>query len=210
MRVHYKMANCEKCYKFHNSVVSKECNFCRDYMFKENILCDLLQAEHQSYEVECQAFKPNLAAIDSTNQQQAVVESRNLEVKLTDHHKWLKAYAIQQWKYDDSQIFCDLNYHLCLVANNRNRSIKKLSEAIEEVSVIFTEAGEKFKGKVSLLWIGADHIHLHVNSSPDYSADEVVQIIITFLEDKIKSKFQEIFSNQEKIFQKTYFIETIG
>jgi recombinational DNA repair protein RecR len=33
-----KMASCEKCYKYHNQVVSKECNFCRDYSFKENIL----------------------------------------------------------------------------------------------------------------------------------------------------------------------------
>ena len=203
------MVNCEKCYKHHNWVVPKECNFCRDYSFSENILCDLLRAEQQSYEVECPAFKPNLSAIDTAIIKQDVAESDNHEVKLTDHHKWLKAYAIQQWNYDDSQIFCDLNYHLCLVSNNRNLLIKKLIEDIEKVLAILAEAGNEFEGKISLLCIGSDHIHLHVNSSPDYSADEVVQKIISFLEANIKSEFQEIFCNQEKIFQKTYFIETI-
>lgn len=204
------MASCEKCYKYHNSVVSKECKFCRDYSFNENVLCDLLQTEHRSYEVECSAFKPNLFAIDKANKKQGVVENDNREAKLTDNHKWLKAYAIQQWSYDDSRIFCDLNYHLCLIANNRNTLIQKLINDIDEVLIILDEAGDQFKGKVSLLGIGADHIHLHVNSSADYSADEVVQKIIAFLEVTINSKFQTIFKNQEKIFQKTYFIETIG
>lgn len=204
------MASCEKCYKYHNQVVSKECNFCRDYAFKENILCDLLQVEHRSYEVECCAFRHNLFVIGETNKQQDSDEIDNHEIKLTDKHNWLKAYAIQQWKYDDSKIFCDLNYHLCLLANNRNTIIQKVITYIEKVSAILGKAGDEFEGKVSLLCIGADHIHLHVNSSPDYSADEVVKIIIAYLEVAIKSEFQEIFKDQEMIFQKTYFIETMG
>lgn len=191
-------------------MVAKECSFCRDYSFKEDILCELLQAEHQSYEVECPAFKPNLSAVDTVIKKQDVAESENQEVKLTDHHKWLKAYAIQQWSYDDSQIFCELNYHLCLLANNRNVLVKKLIKDIETAKVTLAEAGNEFKGEISLLCIGVDHIHLHVNSPPDYSADEVVQKIITFLDAKLKSEFQEVFRNQKKIFQKTYFIESIG
>lgn len=204
------MASCEKCYKYHNLVVSKDCDFCRDYAFNENILCELLQAEHRSYEVECSAFKPNLSAIDKANKETDVAECDNQRTKLTEHHKWLKAYAIQQWKYDDSQVFSELNYHLCLLANNRNKLIQTLINDIEKVSVILAKAGDQFNGKVSLLYIGADHIHLHVNSSPDYSADEVVQKIIALLDVEINSEFQEVFRNQKKTFQKTYFIETIG
>ena len=61
------MDNCEKCYKFYNSVVSDKCNFCRDYSFNENILCDLLQEEYSSYEVKCSAFKPSLSVIGEAN-----------------------------------------------------------------------------------------------------------------------------------------------
>jgi REP element-mobilizing transposase RayT len=204
------MDSCEKCYKFYNSVVSNKCNFCRDYSFDENILCDLLQAEYSSYKVECSAFKPNLSVIGEANKKHKIAEYDNHEAKLNDNHKWLKAYAVQQWKYDDSQLFYDLNYHLCLLSKNRNTIVNKLNNDLEKVSAIFEKAGDQFDGKVSLLCIGADHIHLHVNSSPDYSADEIAQKTITFLEVTIKSEFQEIFRDQEKIFQKTYFIETIG
>ena len=205
-----KMENCENCYKFYNSVISNKCNFCRDYSFNENILCDLLQEEYHSYEVKCSAFKPNLSVIGEANKKHEIPEYDNHEANLNDNHKWLKAYAIQQWKYDDSQILCDLNYHLCLLSKDRNTTVHKLISNLEEVSAIFGKAGDQFDCKASLLCIGADHIHIHINSSPDYSADEVTQKIITFLEVTIKSEFHEIFGDQEKIFQKKYFIETIG
>ena len=204
------MASCEKCYKYYNSVVSKECDFCRDCSFNENILCDLLQAEHKSYEVECSAFRPNLSVIDKANKKQEIAEFDNNEATLTDHHKWLKAYAIQQWNYDDSQIFCHLNYHLCLLTDNRNTLIQKLIGDIEKVSVILAKAGDQFKGKVSLLCIGVDHVHLHINSPPDYSADEVVKKMISFLEVEMNSVFQDLFESKQIIFHKTYFIESIG
>ena len=204
------MASCEKCYKYHNQVASKECNFCRDYSFKENILCDLLQSEHRSYEVECYAFRHNLSVVGETNKKQDFGEIDNYETRLTDKHKWLKAYAIQQWKYDENEIFCDLNYHLCLLANNRNAIIQEAFNDYGKVSAVASDAGDEFKGKVSLLCIGEDHIHLHINSSPDYSADEVVKMVIAYLETAIKSEFQDTFKDQERIFQKTYFIETIG
>ncbi len=176
------MASCEKCYKYYNSVVSKECDFCRDCSFNEDILCDLLQAEHKSYEVECSAFRPNLSVIDKANIKQELAECDENVATLTDHHKWLKSYAIQQWNHDDTQIFCHLNYHLCLLADNRSTLIQKCIAYIEELLVILDKIGDQFKGKVSLLCIGIDHIHLHVNSPPDYSAHEVAQKIISFLE----------------------------
>jgi REP element-mobilizing transposase RayT len=59
------------------------------------------------------------------------------------------------------------------------------------------------------LCAGLDHIHLHINSPPDYSADEVVRKIMEFSEPAIKNEFPKLFERKE-IFGKTYFIETIG
>jgi len=204
------MVNCEKCYKYHNLMITKECDFCRDYSFNENILCELLQAEHESYELECSAFKPNLSVIGKASKTNDVTETDGQKTNLTERHKWLKAYALQQWKSDESLTFADLNYHLCLLVNNRKRLLKNLINDVDKMLVILGKAEEQFEGKVNLLHIGEDHLHLHINSSPDYSADEVSQNIMTILEVEINSEFPEIFRNQEKIFQKTYFIETMG
>ncbi len=203
------MDGCENCYKYHHQAVSKECDFCRDYAFKESILCDLLRAEHRSCEIECSAFRHNLSVVGEINKQQND-ESDKHRIELTDKHKYLTAYAIQQWKYDDSKVFCDLNYHLCILASNRNRLFQKVANYNEKLSAIFDKAGDEFEGRVSLICVGPDHIHLYINSSPNYSADDIARLIIAYLESAMKSGFQEIFKDCKMIFQKAYFIETIS
>jgi len=157
-----QMVSCEKCFKFHNPVIAEKCPFCRDYSFQESILCDLLQSVNDSSEVECSAFKPNLSIIGETEQSFDLIEKDNEPVKLSDRHKWLKAYAIQQWKSDSDKIFCELNYHVCLIAKNRNKIFEKMIDQISDISDIFSKAGEKFAGKVNLLCLGTDHIHVHI------------------------------------------------
>jgi REP element-mobilizing transposase RayT len=204
------MVKCEECYKYHNLVISKECKFCRDYSFNENILCGLLQEEHESYEVGCSAFKPNLSVIGREVITSDVNQPEPSEPNLTERHQWLKAYALQQWKSDDNQTFSELNYHLCLLTTDRKRLLQNLMTDIDKVLIILGKAGKTLKGEVSLLYIGVDHIHFHVNSSPDYSADEVTQKIMATLEVEMKLVFPDIFKHQETLFQKTYFIETMG
>jgi len=202
------MVSCEKCFKFHNPVIAVKCPFCRDYSFQENILCDLLRSGNDSNELECFAFKPNLSVIDETEQSHKLND--NEPAKLSDRHKWLKAYAIQQWKFDSDQIFCEINYHVCLIAKNRNKVFEKMIGQLSEISDMFSKAGEQFKGKVNLLCLGTDHIHIHIDSPPDYSADEVVQKTMAFFETAIKSEFSEFVDNGESLFEKAYFIESIG
>jgi len=204
------MVSCEKCFKFHNPVTAEKCPVCRDYSFQESILCDLLRSVNDSNEVECSAFKPNLSVIGEAEQSFELIENDNESVKLSDRHKWLKAYAIQQWRSDSDQIFCELNYHVCLIAKNRRKIFEKMTDQISEISNIFSKAGELFKGKVNLLCLGTDHIHIHIDSPPDYSADEVVKKTMAFVEGSIKCEFSKLVGNRESLFEKAYFIESIG
>jgi len=173
-------------------------------------LCDLLRSGNKGNKVECFAFKPNLSVIGEVEQSPELIENDNEPVKLSDRNKWQKAYAIQQWNSDSGQIFCELNYHVCLIAKNRNQIFEKMIDQLSKISDIFSRAGEQFKGNVNLLCLGTDHIHIHIDSPPDYSSDEVVRKIIAFVEGSIKSEFSELISNRESVFEKTYFIESIG
>jgi REP element-mobilizing transposase RayT len=204
------MVNCNKCFKQYNQVVSEECNFCRDYVFHENILCDLLRSEQDSdREVKCFAFRPNLSVIGETKQNQDVDKDCNIDTKLSNRQKWLKAYSLQQLKFDPDLIFSNLNYHVCLVTNKRERLLKQVMDKLVEISAMYCDAGDQFNGKVSFLCAGFDHIHLHIESPPDHSADEVVNKIIAFSESAMKNQFSEFFIGKT-IFQETYFIESIG
>ncbi len=205
-----QMANCEKCFKFYNPVVSAECTLCRNYVFQENILCDLLRSDQGgSVEIECFAFKPDLSVVGEVKQIHEVVKDSDKEMELSDRQKWLKSYALQQWKFDSDKIFSNLNFHVCLLTKKRERVFGGVTDKLTEISSIFSNSGELFNGKVSLLCVGLDHIHLHIDSPPDYSADEVVRKIIAFSESALKNECLGLLERKE-IFWKTYFIETIA
>lgn len=204
------MVDCNRCFKFHNSVISEDCRLCQDYAFEESLLCDLLRSEKgDSVEIECSAYKPNLAVAGGTKQIPEAVRDIDQEVELSDRQKWLKAYALQQWEFDADRIFADLNFHVCLLTKGREKLFGEVVGKLAETSSMFSDAGDLFNGKVSFLCAGLDHIHLHIHSPPDYSADDVVRKIMAFLESALVNEFRRQ-AERKKIFQSAYFIETIG
>lgn len=205
------MVGCEKCIKYYNPVVSENCKFCSNYTFHENILCDLTRfAQNNDTGIECFAFKPDLSAVGETKEIYEAVSSSDTSEKLLDRRNWLKAYAIQHLNSDPDQIIYNLNYHICLVTVNRENLLQNIGNNLLEVPAIFQNSGNQFDSKVNLLCAGYDHIHLHINSSPDYSADDVVNNFIANLNSSIKREFSGLFRDREKIFEKSYFAETIG
>jgi len=204
-----EMVDCKECFKFYNRVMPKGCAFCHDYQFQENILCDLLRVGKNEHELECHAFKHNLSVIGKDKKSYEFIDDRE-EIKLSDRQKWLKAYAFQQWKSDPDKIFSNLSFHLCLLIKKRENLLDKIQEKLDEISSIFVDSGDQYDGKVSFLCAGRDHIHLHIELSPDYAPDEIVRKISTFSEHEIISKLPELLEYKDGLFEKTYFIETIG
>lgn len=206
-----KMVECEKCFKYYNPVIPEECSLCRDYPFPGNILCDLTQsAQDTSNNFECYSFKPNLSVVDKNKEVFESLQIDDKKVQLSERQKWLKAYAIQQWKYDSDKIFSSLNYHVCLITDKREKTFATIKDQLPEFTSIFDISGDHFNGKLSALCVGPDHLHLHVESPPEYSADEVVNKIILSLESAFKNEFPYLFDKGNEIFAKSYFIETMG
>lgn len=204
---------CNKCFKGHNQTISLECDFCKDYGFNENILCELTRAAQKGNEIfECEAFRPYLTFI-GTNEEIKEISPKELNIpqkEIPDRTKWFRAYALQQWEFDPDLIFCELNYHLCIITPKRKRLSLNIGSPFVRFSEIFNSIGDLFNGKINLLFIGADHLHIHIDSPSDYSADEVVNKIITNSEMKILKAFPEYQKNAENIFERNYFIETVG
>jgi REP element-mobilizing transposase RayT len=202
--------DCNKCFKYHNGTISKVCPLCSDYKFYENILCDLTRSAQQSdNQVECSAFKPNLQVVGEINEIYEVV-NEDIKLDLSERQKWLKAYALQQWRSDPDLIFTKINFHVCLVTVNRENLLERVNKELIEISTIFDHVGDEFGGKVNFLCSGNDHLHIHIDSPPEYSADEVINKVIECSELAVKNEFPDLFSDNENIFAKSYFVETIG
>ncbi|MCP5275704.1 MAG: transposase [Burkholderiales bacterium] len=204
------MVNCNKCFKYYNAIISGNCSFCQKYGFQENILCDLTRAIHNSNEVKCFAFKPNISIVGGNKEIFEAVPNSDNDKELTERHKWLKAYAVQQLKSNPDQMICNLNFHVCLVTTNRENLLESIVGELSENFSIFQNAGDKYDSKVNLLSVDYDHIHLLINTTPVYSVDEMINNVIEHLNSGIKNEFPDLFGNKKVIFEKSYFCETIG
>ncbi len=204
---------CNKCFKGRNQTISLECDFCKDYGFNENILCELTRAAQKEKEIfECEAFRPNLTFV-GTKEEIKEISQKELNTpqkEIPDKTKWFRAYALQQWEFDPDLIFCELNYHLCIITPKRERLFSNIGGSFIKFSEIFNSIGDLFNGKINLLYMGEDHFHIHIDSPPDYPADEIVNKIITNTEMEILKVFPEYQKNAENIFERNYFIETVG
>ena len=204
------MVNCNKCFKYYNSVISKNCSFCQKHGFQENILCDLTRNIQNSREIECFAFKPNISVVGENKDIFEPVPGSDSDKELTERLKWSRAYAIQQLKLNPDQMVCNLNFHVCLVTTSRENLFEDIVDELIKHFSIFQNAEDKYDSKISFLCIGYDHIHLHINTTPNYSIDEVINYVIEHLNSGIKNEFPDLFNNKKVIFEKSYFCETIG
>jgi len=205
-----QIRSCDKCFKYYNPVVCENCSFCHDYMFHENILCDLTRFVQNEKEIKCFAFKANLSLVGENNEFYQTVSNNDNDQKPLERDKWLKAFSLQQLKSDPNQIVGNLNYHVCLTTVNREKLFENFESKLIKTTSIFHNAGDRFDSEVSLLYAGHDHIHIHIKSSFDYSIDEVINEVVMNLNSALKIEFIELFKNRNKIFEKSYFAETIG
>jgi len=204
------MENCENCLKYYNQVIFKECSFCENCSFHENILCDLLRSsQNNSNDIDCHAFKPNLSVVGEPKNIYKDIQNSDKEKGSSDHQKWLKAYARQQLKHEPEKVFSNLNYHACFITKNRQKLFHDISDKIMKVSDAFSELKSRLSSNLNLLFVSSDHIHIYIKSSPDYSAYEVADEALKLLDVFIRSEFP-IFSEKKQFFENSYFIETVG
>jgi len=208
-----KKTYCKECHRYHKHTGSKGCPICNELFFSESILCDLTRSGQKKNSLfECEAFKPILLRVSKNNNRSDITkkvvdfDSKNSDDKV----KWFLAYAKQQLRFDSDRISGKLLYHVCLSTRKRKRLFFDTNRYIEKLTDILENSKSCFYGTVDLLWLGLDHIHLYIESSPDYSIDEIVNRTIEILEKDLFAIFPTIFKNTDCIWERSYFVETIG
>lgn len=202
------MLHCNECYKKHHNVVLKNCEICYRLSFDEYILCDLLRFSEKDNDITCFAFKPNLSIVGESKKADKIEDDTKEIVGLSNKHKWLRALAMQKWKSNPDEVFCELNFHICLISRNRD---KILSNIMDDLFSVFFKAATLFENvMIDVLYVSNDHIHLYITTSPDYSIDEVVNKAMSFVEAAVKDNDPELFRKQARLFEKSYFAETIS
>src|SRR5215813_12581199 len=202
---------CQACYKYYRSTVVKVCPFCDDVQFSEQMLCDLVregQSEKQPF--RCTAFRPALSVVRHDEIEASPAEEGSEDgANMSPQDKWFRAYAVQQLGMNPDLIVCTLRYHV--VFSTRQRVNVFAREHDEPMADLVRQAAIPFEQtKVQVLWLASDHMHLYIDASPDYPLDEIVDVIIEYVEHEMANLLPELKHSNQPLWKRAYFAEGIG
>lgn len=204
---------CNKCHQYQNHKPSKNCNFCARLDFSEDILCCIARSGSECGNLtECGAYRPKLSLASSRQYNSLPTENRVTDdADLTDKEKWVIAYSKQQLQLNPEEILFKLQFHVCLVAKKRNIVFSKSTDYFEAIMNIFHQISNHFENtQIEMLWLCTDHIHIYINTTPDYSLHEIVDKLIKISEKEIQSSYPVLVNEFNGVWEPGYFSETIG
>ena len=204
---------CDQCHWYENEKPIKGCDFCIRLDFPEDVLCSLVRNSCRNDALlECKAYRPKLSLASSNQQTSEIIEREEVDHHiLTDKDKYLIALSKQKLKANEDEVYFNLRFHVCLVTKKREIVFSNKNNYIEEIINIFKKIEVMFKDtQIEVLHLDPDHIHLYVNTTPDYAFDEIANKIITVSETEITNTFPEIVNKSNGIWEVRYFAETIG
>lgn len=205
---------CHTCHRYQSKKASKDCAFCVRVDFPEDILCCLARGDSEANALlKCGAYRTKLSLVSSGNEKSISIECEKTDYSdFSDKEKWFNAYARQQLQLYPNDINYTLQFHVCLVVNSRKKFFNSPAHYLGKLTNIFNQIASNLDNThIEILWLNPDHIHLYVNTTPDYSLKEIViDQIIRISGKEILSLYPEIEIVSDHIWESEYFAETIG
>jgi len=205
---------CQRCYKYYRRTIESACSFCQNIGFTEQLLCDITrEAQQGRKEFECAAFRPNLMIVrpQPAEQEDASAKQKPTHnIMQSEKIKWVLAYAKQQLAMHPDEVMYDLKYHLCVSTRYRNQIFQLESDDLDDVADVVRESSGFFDGTAYFLSLGADHLHIYFESTPDEAVEDVVKHIMAHTEAGLREILGKHSPAEGKMFHQEYFVETVG
>lgn len=215
-------AKCIECYKSTVSRFHRKCRFCNELEFEESVLCDLNRCVQDITDFQCHAFQPILKLVDSLiinvtefdNSSTKKIQKNSLVERLkSDKIKYERALALQRLGRDPEGVYVQLNYHFAWGISHRRAVFSPAEDFFGFVYDSFLRCSDLIGGFVNLLYMAPDHIHVYVESDGELSVEKIAHRIKRFSNEAILKQFSHIrdtFGGDAEIWDKAYFVETIG
>ena len=202
---------CQTCYKHYRSTVVKACPFCTDVHFLKRCCvtwCERVRARSIHFVVRL--FDQRcLSCVMTRSEASPVEECSEDTANMSPKDKWFRAYAVQQLSLHPDLIDFTIRYHVVL--STRQRTNVFSSEHREPMADLVRQAALSFEQTTAhVLWLASDHMHLYIDATPDYALDEIVHAIREHVEQAMASLLPALQHNNQPIWERAYFAESIG
>ena len=205
-------SECIACHKSRPSIVDKNCDLCRDMDFQEEMLCDLNRSVQERLNFECKAFRPmlKLAGTENSLSAEPVPETEEESLLQSESFKYKKAHALQRLKRNPDEEIVWLKYHLVWNTIQRKPFFKDIGKDADKINLLFQDVGAESDVVADIMFLAADHIHLHLESDGEKSVDSLVKEIKANSCRRLLSEFGKLFDKSDDIWDEAYFVETIA
>ena len=205
-------------------MIHGKCGFCQDLEFQENVLCHLNRCIQNPAVFECYAFQPALKLVGSSDREipslpNGVIKDNSPQngfQKLLDSDKikYQRALALQRLGRDPDSVIIEIKYHFAWnVIYRKPVFARPPANIFDFVSDTFSQCSEIIGGFVDLRWLAPDHLHLYVESDGSNSVETIAQEMKRVSAAAILAEFGDLKASlgaQKELWDKAYFVETIG
>jgi REP element-mobilizing transposase RayT len=209
-------AKCRSCLKADRDSIISNCQFCRDYLFPDTVLCDLNRTiQSSANEFDCHAFQPMLNLVTPKKKQipdPVDNDKKQNGLFLSDETKYQIALYLQKLDRDPDFVYTALKYHISWNVSQREKAFPESPDSIEAISAIFKNPIKQADTIVLPLWIASDHVHVYVETSGKISIDKITRNIKKATEQKLIRCLNGMDRRNSKapLWDDAYFVETIG
>ncbi|MFH1217323.1 MAG: transposase [Pseudomonadota bacterium] len=209
---------CTRCLSLPGNHPCNGCQVCRDQAMAESFLCGIARRATGSAAFVCEAFRPHLSIVGKSGPRAAIEICQDKETYFNDVVKLIgsgpcagKGCTRPSCQGGERKEGAD-RFHVVWVVHQRKPLFADSSRFVSFLHDVFLSCGNLMAGKVLLLWLAPDHLHLYIESSPRENVEDLVEDLQGLVQDTLLQEFADLRRLYEKkqIWEREFFVEQIG
>lgn len=209
---------CKHCLAFSFAQPLNDCQICRDQAMRESYLCDITRNAFSGGSFICHAFRPNLTLVGSNvGKISDFPVSQDKQSYFTDVVNMISSGHCAGGVCNKMSCGATHNglpdkYHVVWSVRNRKPLFSASNLYISFLHDIFLSCGQLMAGKVLMLWLASDHLHLYLECTGWESEYEIVEDLQGLVHDALMQEFSSLKKDYEKtlIWERDFFLEKIS
>lgn len=212
-------ARCTHCLAYAFDQPQNSCQVCRDQAMSESYLCNIVRRSSSSQSFKCHAFRTNLTLVGKEAERGAGLSvCQEKEAYFADVVRSFSAGrcsdgggcgnpGCQPDKNGETSKF-----HVVWVARQRKPLFAASSRFVSFLHDVFLSCGRLMAGKVLLLWLAADHLHLYLECAAWEHESEIMEDMQGLVHDALVQEFSGLEKEYGKtmIWERDFFLEEIA